>query len=213
MVTTQMVLSIKNFKYFFARIIKKLRFSAVYNSEIDLTSAVESGSQVVDSSIARHSYCGYDCTVLNAKIGSFCSISDNVTIGGSNHPVHFVSTSPVFLSHRDSVKAKFSHHPFKCLPETIIEHDVWIGHGAKIKSGVTIGTGAVVGMGSIVTKDVAPYSIVAGNPARIIKMRFSDDQIAHLLQSKWWERSDDQLIALGKVCTNIEQFLEMENKL
>lgn len=209
---TVMALSIRNCKYIFARIIKKLRFSAVYNSRIHVTSAIESGSQVVDSSIARHSYCGYDCTVLNAKIGSFCSISDNVTIGGSHHPVHFVSTSPVFLSHRDSVKAKFSRHPYKCLPKTIIEHDVWIGHGAKIKSGVTIGTGAVVGMGSVVTKDIVPYSIVAGNPARIIKMRFSDDQIVRLLQSRWWERSDDQLMALGKVCTNIEQFLKMEDR-
>ena len=99
---------------------------------------------MVASTMARHSFCGFDCVILNSEIGAFCSISDNVYIGGSQHPMHFVSTSPVFLKHRDSVKTKFAKHDYTNMPHTIIGNDVWIGHGAKIRAGVKIGHGAVV---------------------------------------------------------------------
>ena len=91
--------------------------------------------------------------------------------------MHFVSTSPVFLSHRDSVKAKFSRFDYLDLPRTRIGSDVWIGHGAHVRAGVEIGHGAVVGMGSVVTKDVPPYSVVGGNPARVLRMRLSEENI------------------------------------
>ena len=78
--------------------------------------------------------------------------------------MEYVSTSPVFLDHRDSVKAKFSHHHYVWRAKTSIGHDVWIGEAALIKGGLNIGHGAVIGMGSVVTKDVPPYAIVAGNP-------------------------------------------------
>ena len=84
-----------------------------------------------------------------------------------------VSTSPVFYSGRDSVKAKFSKHERKKY-NTVIGHDVWIGQNIRIKQGVNIGTGAIIGMGSIVTKDVPPYNIYAGNPAKFIRKRFDD---------------------------------------
>jgi len=179
--------------YALARIQKKMRPNAIKNSIIDKTSAVESGSQIVNSSFDRHSYCGYDCVILNCSIGSFCSISDQVYIGGSAHPMHFVSTSPVFLSHKDSVKAKFSRHEFSHMPHTTIGNDVWIGHGAKVRAGVTIGHGAVVGMGAIVTRDVRPYAIVVGNPAREIGRRFDDETAEALTKSKWWDFDDNKL--------------------
>ncbi|RUX91838.1 CatB-related O-acetyltransferase [Mesorhizobium sp. M7D.F.Ca.US.004.03.1.1] len=78
---------------------------------------------------------------------------------------------------------------------TEIGNDVWIGRRAIIMPGITIGDGAVVGAGSIVTKDVAPYAIVAGNPAKLIRNRFTDDQIARLLAIRWWEWSDEKIIA------------------
>lgn len=107
--------------------------------------------------------------------------------------MHFVSTSPVFLSHRDSVKAKFSKFEYLELPRTRIGNDVWLGHSARIRPGVEIGHGAVVAMGGVVSKDVPPYSIVGGNPARILRMRFSDDIIERLLASEWWNLSDNEL--------------------
>ena len=131
--------------YLVARLLKKARLSSVKNSTIHPTSKVESGSQIVAVKMDRHSFCGYDCALLNVEVGPFCSIADGVYVGGSAHPMHFVSTSPVFLSHKDSVKAKFARHDFLDFPRTRIGADVWIGQGAKIRAGVSVGTGAVNG--------------------------------------------------------------------
>ena len=158
--------------------------------------------------MARHSFCGYDCSIINTEIGAFCSISSNVKIGGVAHPVHFVSTSPVFLSHKDSIKAKFARHDYLPMVKTTVGHDVWIGEGAFIKAGVRIGTGAVVGMGAVVTKDVPPYAIVAGNPARVIRYRFSDEMIQSLIATAWWDKSDAELTLLGSCINDPEQFVK-----
>ena len=92
--------------YIYSKILKKLRLSSILNSTIHKTSKIESGTSFINSSLDRYSFCGYDCTILNTEIGSFCSIASNVKIGGVAHPVNFVSTSPVFLSHKDSIKQK-----------------------------------------------------------------------------------------------------------
>ena len=136
--------------------------------------------------MGRHSFCGYDCEITNTEIGSFCSIANNVIIGGGMHPMDWVSTSPAFYIGRDSVKAKFATHTREPVKKIIIGHDVWIGQYALIKQGITVGTGAVIGMGSVVTKDVEPYSIVAGKPACLINHRFNEDIVQKLLHSKWW---------------------------
>lgn len=201
-------LNIGSLGYLLARVQKKLRLSAIRNSNVHPTSAIEGGSQVVNTTMDRHSFCGYDCTLLNAEIGGFCSISDQVYVGGSGHPTDFVSTSPVFLSHRDSVKTKFSNHTHHHLPRTVIGHDVWIGFGARIRAGVTIGHGSVIGMGSVVTKDVPAYSIVAGNPARVVKPRFSVDISEALLESHWWEYDDEALRKAAVTFTDPESFLK-----
>jgi acetyltransferase-like isoleucine patch superfamily enzyme len=188
-------------RYAFSRIQKKMRLSGVRSSVIDRTATIGSGSQIVDAVIGKHSYCGYDCTILNANIGNFCSIADQVYIGGSGHPLHFVSTSPAFLSHSGSVKARFAKHDYQDLPKTAIGSDVWIGHGAKIRAGVTIGHGAVIGMGSVVTRDVRPYAIVAGNPARELKRRFDDEMVKSLLSTNWWNWEEKRLRFMGN-CFN-----------
>ncbi|PRD39388.1 UNVERIFIED_CONTAM: cat [Trichonephila clavipes] len=155
-----------------------------------------------------YSFCGYNCSIVNTKIGKFCSIASGVVIGGIAHPVHFVSTSPVFLSHKDSVRTKFSHHEY--LPEihTNIGHDVWIGEGAFIKAGVKIGNGAVIGMGSVVTKDVPDYAIVAGNPAKIIRYRFEQEIIDALIASEWWSLPAYKLKKLGSYTNDPKVFIE-----
>lgn len=199
--------------FIYSRIIKKCRGSALYNAKTHHSAKVESGSTFINSSMARHSFCGYDCSILNCDIGAFCSIASKVSIGGVRHPTEFVSTSPVFLSHTDSVKEKFAKHDY--LPEvrTVISNDVWIGEGVFIKAGVTIGNGAVVGMGAVVTKDVAPYSIVAGNPARLIRMRFDSEVIEALLKLKWWEMSDRELQKLGPAFNDPRALLKAEGLL
>lgn len=193
--------------YIYNKVLKKIRGSAIKDSIVHLTSKIESGSSFINSTIHKHSFIGYDCSFINVDVGSFSSIASNVTVGGISHPMHFVSTSPVFLSHEDSVKAKFAHHVY--LPEirTYIGNDVWIGEGVFIKAGVKIGTGSVIGMGSIVTKDIEPYSIVAGNPAKVIRFRFDDEVIAGLLKSEWWEGTEEYLERYGKLFNDPRAFL------
>jgi len=199
-------------KYIWAKIIKKIRGSAIKNSKIHETSKVESGSNIINSIIDKHSFCGYDCDINNANIGSFCSIANGVIVGGGMHPIKWVSTSPVFYEGRDSVKAKFSEHRREPVKVTMIGHDVWIGQNVIIKQGVNIGTGAIIGMGSVVTKNVSPYSIVAGVPAKIIRKRFDDNTIVELLNTKWWTYDDKKLVKYAKYFTNTEIFLEKINK-
>ena len=184
--------------YYWAKFFKKIQGKAIVNSLIHKTSKVEAGSSVINSTIDKHSFCGYNCEVNNAKIGSFCSIANHVIIGGGMHPIQWVSTSPVFYEGRDSVKAKFSEFKRETPKKTIIGNDVWIGECAILKQGITIGHGAIVGMGSVVTKDVEPYSIIGGCPAKEIRKRFEPNVIIRLLDSSWWNLPESKLKTVSK---------------
>lgn len=179
--------------YVVHKFFKKMRASGVRNSTVHKSSKLESGTAFINSNMGRYSFCGYDCEILDADIGPFCSIANGVIIGGGEHPIEWVSTSPVFYDNRDSIKKKFSRHERRQGARTVIEADVWIGRSALIKSGVRIGVGAVIGMGSVVTKDVPPYTIVGGNPARLLRYRFDENVIQKLLNSKWWEWPDSEI--------------------
>lgn len=205
--------TVASFSYLLSRALKKMRGSAVANSNVHASSKIESGSTVVNSNVGKHSFCGYDCSIVNCDIGSFCSIASRVSIGGVGHPVEFASTSPVFLSHKDSVKEKFANHHYLPVIRTVIGSDVWIGEGVFIKAGVEVGDGSVIGMGSVVTKNVASYSIVAGNPAHLIRMRFESEIIEALLKMKWWDMSDADLHRLGPCFHEPRLMLEREGLL
>lgn len=185
-------------KYYWFKFFKKFKSKAILNSKIHPTSKVEAGCEIINTTFGKHSYCGYNCEIINTQIGSFCSISNNVIIGGGMHPISWVSTSPVFYKGKDSVKAKFSEHQRSPHKVVNIGSDVWIGENVLIKQGVKIGDGAIIGMGSIVTKNVEPYSIVAGNPAKLIRMRFESEIIDSLLKIKWWDFNDAELNHFAK---------------
>lgn len=123
----------------------------------------------------------------NLIIGKFCSIADNVTIFlGGNHRVDWITTYPFNkLNNEFPTATDIIGHP-STKGNVIIGNDVWIGHGSTIMSGVKVGDGAVIGACSVVTKDVKPYEIVAGNPAKVIKKRFDDDIVSQLIQIAWW---------------------------
>ena len=121
-------------------------------------------------------------------IGKFCMIASDVTfiMNGANHLTDAVSTYPFgIFGHGWEQAMEGRHYPQK--GDTHIGNDVWIGYKATIMAGVTIGDGAIIAANSTVTKDVAPYAIVGGNPAAEIRRRFSDDKIQKLLEMKWWD--------------------------
>lgn len=196
-----------------SKILKKARFSSIRNSRIHPSSKVESGSAVYCSFFERYSFCGYDCEIINAKIGSFTSIANQVVIGGARHPMEWASMSPVFYAGRDSVKKKFSEHILRSGLNVDIGNDVWIGRSAIILSGVTVGNGAVIGAGALVTKNVPAYAIVGGNPARILRFRFDDEIILRFEQSRWWELEDEDLISLAPYVQQPILFLDKLNEL
>jgi acetyltransferase-like isoleucine patch superfamily enzyme len=127
------------------------------------------------------------------KVGNFCSIADNVTIFlGGNHRTDWITTYP-FSVFRESAK-HIKGHP-SSRGDVIIGHDVWIGAGAVILSGVSIGNGAAIGASAVVARDVPPYSVVAGNPGEVVRMRFSEKDISILQSLKWWSWDDAKIDA------------------
>jgi len=126
-------------------------------------------------------------------IGNYCSIGSGAVFmmaGNQGHRTDWVSTFPF---HFQANIFKNSKNPYKKSGDTIIGHDVWIGSEAMIMAGVTIGSGAVIASRAVVTKDVEAYAVVGGNPAEVIKYRFSDEEIEKLLKLKWWDWSEDRV--------------------
>lgn len=196
-----------NIFYLISKLIKKINIPAIKNSKIDKTSKICSGSHVVDSIIGRYTYAGNFCTIINTTIGNFCSIADNCIIGGSKHPIDWGSTSPVFHTGKNILKKKYSDHAFAVSEHTTIGNDVWIGNNCLIKSGIRIKDGAIIGMGSVVTKDIGEFEIWAGNPAKLLRKRFSDDQIEKIVKSKWWNFEDEKIKKISKNINDINNFI------
>lgn len=132
-----------------------------------------------NSIIGKYTYIGERCTITRAIIGRYCSIGNNVSIGPGEHDVDLVSTSS-YLYCGGVWYDKLTEKP------VVIGNDVWIGTDSIVRRGVTVGDGAVIGANTFVNKDVPPFAIVAGNPAKIIKYRFSQKKIEYIIQSKWW---------------------------
>lgn len=181
-------------------------FCVLQESEVDKSAAICSGVKFYRSKIGKYSYIGNKSFVSDTDIGNFTSISTDCYIGGTAHPIDWVSTSPVFHKWDNIMKKNFARHEFEIFNHTKIGNDVWIGNRVMIKAGVTIGDGAIIGMGSVVTKDVGPYEIWAGNPAKMIKKRFNDGRIEKMISIKWWDWNDDKIEKNGKLFNNIDEF-------
>ncbi len=168
----------------------------------------------VGLTMGRHSYGKpqvrwYYGDTASVQIGAFVSIADDVvmTIGGG-HPTSWVSTFPFRVVFGQ--QGAFEDGMPESKGDIVIGNDVWIARGARILSGVRVGDGAVVASYAVVGSDVRPYAIVAGNPAREIRRRFSDEQVERLLRLRWWEWPDDKIrnAILLLSSAAVEEFLQ-----
>lgn len=181
---------------------------ALNNCTIDKSSKIGPRTELTNCTIGRYTYIGQQGFIVNTSIGSFCSLADRCSIGGAKHPIHRVSSSPVFHNGKNVMHKNFANFPQIETPLTKIENDVWIATGVIIKAGVTIHNGAVIGAGSVVTRDVPPYEIWAGNPAHKIKSRFEEATKTKLLKSEWWNWSDEKISDKAPLFDNVDSFIE-----
>jgi len=175
-----------------------------------------------DSEIGLGTYIGWNSIFNNCIIGRFCSIAPFAQIIYGTHPSSiFISTHPAFFSKNKQAGFSFTdvnlfdEHKY-AIPEkkisVMIGNDVWIGFGTSIMEGVKVGDGAIIAAGSLVTRDVPPYAIVAGIPAKVIKYRFSQLEIDELLRLKWWSKDFNWIQKNHKYFCNISYLNELLNK-
>ncbi|WP_184547380.1 CatB-related O-acetyltransferase [Mucilaginibacter sp. FT3.2] len=162
---------------------------------------------VLNCSLGDFSYINSFSFVLNTTMGRYCSVGPNVKIAPGKHPTSvFVSTHPVtFNNQANLVKNYCTEEKFKNYQPVTIGNDVWIGANAIIIDGIHIADGAIIAANSLVTRDVGPFEIVGGNPAKFIKKRFDDEQIRYLVDTEWWNQSEEWIQA------NISKFWDIEN--
>lgn len=166
--------------------------------------------QIRDSTLGDYSYVEPYCRISGATIGKFCSIAPSCVIAPLSHPFDRVSTHPAFYLRSKRYAYHFvdeSDDPSADIP-TSIGHDVWLGANVFVKRGVTIGDGAIVGAGAVVIKDVPPYTIAAGVPAKVIRERFDPETARRIQASKWWDRNDDWLGRYASKIHDVEAFLQ-----
>ncbi len=195
------------------------------SSNVDKLSMFEGGNKIGNKtffkgSLGYGSYIGANSNI-SASVGKYCSIADDVKVISGVHPTSkFVSTSPVFYSLQKSTSIKYvkeqKFSEYKKINDSfdvIIGNDVCISAGVRILGGLTIGNGAVIGTNAVITKDVEPYSIVGGVPAKIINKRFTDAQIKFLEELKWWDMSEEWLINNVDLFDDIDKLINYHRKL
>lgn len=159
-----------------------------------------------------YSYCEPFCIIQNTVISKYCDIARNVRIGATQHPLYRPTTH--HMTYRRKLYAvdvnddqQFFQNRYNKL--TVLDPDVWIGHGAVIQAGVHVGVGAVIGSNAVVTKDVPPYAIVVGVPAKVIRYRFDEEIREKLLEIAWWDWPDDVMRdRFQDFCGDITSFIK-----
>lgn len=184
-------------------------FAILYEVQYDSTTSIKALAKLERAKVGKCTYIGTLTAAYDCSIGKFCSIARECYIGGANHPIDWVTTSPCFHIKNNATGVCYAENEFEWNKKTIIGNDVWMGVRTIVVAGVTIHDGAVIGAGSVVTKDVGPYEIWAGNPARFIRKRFDNETIEKLQELKWWDYSDKELKQFGRNVPNVHEFLHL----
>ncbi len=159
-------------------------------------------------SIGDYSYIAKSCTISETNIGKFCSIGPNFCCGLGIHPTNGVSTSPMFYSTaKQNGISLVSENKMQETKTTVIGNDVFIGANVTLLDGVKIGDGAIIGAGAVVSKEIPPYAIAVGVPAKIIKYRFSEVQIMKLLKIKWWDFDAEKIKDIEKYFFDVNSMI------
>ena len=170
-------------------------------------------TRLAHSEIGDYSYCDRWCDIANTQVGKFSNIAASVRIGATDHPMEKASLHHFHYragDYFDGAEDDADWFALRRSRRTVIGHDTWLGHGAQVRPEVTIGPGAVVAGGAIVTRDVAPYKIVAGIPAKPLRRRFSESIATRMEELGWWDWPHDRLQASLKDFQTMpaEAFLE-----
>lgn len=180
--------------------------------------AVGKNTEISYTSVGQGTYISDNCIIRMTKLGRYCSIGNNVQMGIGTHPTKvYVSTHPAFFS--TSKERGFTFAQKDTFEELTyidterkyvlsIGNDVWVGSNVIFTDGLQIGDGAIVAAGAVVTKDVPPYAIVGGVPAKIIRYRFTDEEIEKLISIKWWQWDIAKLKQQSHLFNNINEFLK-----
>ncbi|WP_251394957.1 CatB-related O-acetyltransferase [Metabacillus litoralis] len=174
-------------------------------NNVELGDSSEIGKGVIlgeSVKIGKYSYVNRGTIISSGTIGNYCSIASNCLIGPDSHPINYISTSPFLYEEKNILNIESDWDRFPNPPS--IGNDVWIGANSVIMQGVNVGNGVIIGTGSIVTKDIPDYHIVAGVPSSIIRRRFDEKTIDYLLELRWWDMSEEELM------NNKELFLSKE---
>lgn len=145
---------------------------------------------ISESEVGDYTYFAGDASVIYSRIGKFCSIASHVRINPGNHPMWRVMQHHcTYRRVRYGLDTKDDEEFFNGRRADAVEigHDVWLGHGVVVMPGIRIGTGAVVGSGAVVTKDIPPYAVAVGVPAKVIKMRFDEETVKKIMDTCWWD--------------------------
>lgn len=181
--------------------------TSIRSSRLGKYTRLKSGVEIIDSSLGDYSYACQNTIINGADVGKFCSIAAGCFIGlwehdvdVTSHSLHLYETSGYFVKGYKPQKADAIR--------TRVGSDVWIGANTVILKGVVVGDGAIIGAGSVVCKDVPPYSVVAGNPARFLRFRFSEEEISQLLIDCWWdnERSELELMVKHGAFNSLDEY-------
>ena len=198
----------------------KISPMAILRGKTEFSGANKLGANTVfaDSSLGYGSYIGDGGHIVRSRIGKYCSVGSHVKVVAATHPVDtFVSTHPAFYRSPWSVLSYAPETEFEECPTDAdgyylqVGHDVWIGDRVLIRGGVRIGNGAIVAMGSVVTKDVPPYAIVGGVPAKVIRYRFDAERIEFLEKFAWWDKPESWLKENARLFADPVRFFEELN--